>query len=668
VQCTDGRTIRRNAFLHQDGHQIPLVWQHQHDEPGNVLGYLVLHHADDGVRADGFFNDTKNGQDAKKLVIHKDIKHLSIYANQLVEKAKNVIHGMIREGSLVLAGANPGAFIDNIAIQHGDGTLEDVADEAIIHSGVEIEIELQHATSQTIEPPKQVPMSQDPDQAADDAEDVAEENLTLDSSTEDFLASLTDVQKDWVYGLLGSVSAQHTDSVTPVEPDPATPSPAADPIISDQKGDLEVTHRNVFDQTQDDSKTVGHVLSHSDVKEIIADATKNGSLKDAVDAFALKHGIDDISTLFPYDKAVTETPDFIARRMEWVNGVLTSVRKTPFARIRSWTADITIEEARAKGYVKGNLKREEFFRIARRITTPQTVYKKQKLDRDDMLDITDFDVVTWLQTEMRLMLDEELARAILIGDGRDVADPDKIDPTHVRPILGDDDMYVTVVDVSSTTINANAQGPDAIVDAIVNGMVFYRGSGNPVFYTTLQWLAKMLLAKDTLGRRLYATKADLAAALTVSDIIPCEVLDESANLIGIVVNLTDYTIGMDKGGQVSMFDFFDIDFNAFKYLMETRLSGAMTKYKGALVVMATSGTLAGPATDVTFDDTTGIATVPTVPNVTYYTVDDTTGVETSVSSGAQTAIASGAYVHYRAKANSSYYLADGDVDWTFRRD
>jgi hypothetical protein len=436
--------------------------------------------------------------------------------------------------------------------------------------------------------------------------------------------------------------------------------------------------RNVFDQSGDGQGATPprHTLSHADAQGIFAAARKGGSLKDAVEEYALAHGIDDISTLFPYDQAVTDTPEFISRRTEWVAGVLAGTRKTPFSRIRSWTADITQDEARAKGYIKGNLKKEEFFRVARRITTPQTDYKKQKLDRDDILDITDFDVVTWLQTEMRVMLDEELARAILVGDGREVDDPDKINPDNVRPILTDDDMYVTTLSVSLTSAGPDNQGEsnaDNIVDGVVEGMRHYRGSGNPVLYTTLPYLAKMLLAKDTLGRRLYATTQELSAALGVSSIVTCEALEATTNLIGIIVNLADYTVGSDRGGAVSMFDFFDIDYNQFKYLMETRMSGAMTKYKGALVVMefeGVGGLLANP-TAPTFDAETGVVTIPSLPSHVQYVVVADDGTEGSnLSTGAQTAIASGASVHIRAKAASTYAFgteALNVTDWVFTR-
>lgn len=674
VKCSDGRTIKAHAFAHNDGAQIPLVWQHQHDSVDNVLGHLILSHRDDGVWAQGFFNETPQGKNARELVEHKDINALSIYANQLIQQQLTVTHGMIREGSLVLAGANPGAFIENVNIQHGD-SVRLVEDEVIIFSGDFLE----HTSgSTTVSAPKKIaaakpPMPKagvkpsannpDPDHDGDnDLFDPKDGGLGPDASVEQVFNTMTQQQKDIVYQLVGAAAGSAPDS---------TKQSGLDNFNDNsQKGDNTV-HRNVFDPTTDaDTKKAGGLtLSHADVQSIFVAAKKGGSLKDAVQEYALAHGIDDISVLFPYDQAVTDTPEWISRRMEWVAGVLTGTRKTPFSRIRSWTADLTLDEARAKGYVKGDMKKEEYFAVAKRITTPQTIYKKQKLDRDDILDITDFDVVTWLQTEMRVMLDEELARAILVGDGREIDDADKIDPTHVRPILGDDPLYVSVLNVDLTDASSSA---DEIVDSVVTGMRYYRGSGNPVMYTTLPYLSKMLLAKDTLGRRLYATVQELSAAMGVSNIIPCEALEATPGLIGIIVNLQDYTNGADKGGEVSMFDFFDIDYNQFKYLMETRVSGAMTKYKGALVVMEFTGAggLLPYPTAPTFVASTGVVTIPTTSHVTYVVVDDSDGSEGSaLTAGAQSAISAGATVHIRAKAASTYaFVDDENQDWQFTRD
>jgi hypothetical protein len=671
-----------HAFKSSDKQQVPLVWQHQHNEPENVLGHVMLTNRDDGVWGDGFFNETPPAQQAKALVIHKDITNLSIYANQLVEHAKNVVHGVIREVSLVLSGANPGAYIENVSIAHSEDNIQIVEDEAIIYSGSPLV--LAHAVdgiSTLVPPPRQVgqkkgpmpkpktqtPTAANPDPDGDgdnDLFDPADGGLGPDATVQQVYDTLTPQQKTMVNAMVGAAMDNVSQS--------GVSSDDPDKIIHDknQKGDA-VT-RNVFDQDSTDGKKVaGATLSHSDIKGIFDSARKDGSLKAAVESYALAHGIDNISTLFPYDQAVTDSPDFISRRMEWVSNVLASTRKTPFSRIRSWTADITFQEARAKGYIKAALKKEEFIRIARRITTPQTIYKKQKLDRDDILDITEFNVVTWLQTEMRLLLDEELARAVLIGDGRDADDPDKINTSNVRPIYGDDEMYVTNVWVDQAAINVANIGPDAIVDGIVNAFRFYRGSGNPILYTTRIWLAKMLLIKDTLGRRIYPTAVELSAAIGVNDIIPCEVMESIPNLIGIVVNLTDYTNGTDRGGEVSMFDFFDIDYNQFKYLMETRMSGAMTKYRGALVVQQFTGTglLPLPAAP-TFNEVTGVGTIPAFSGLhyTYKVVADDGSLGSALTLGAQAAINPGAYVTYRAVPDSGYDFAAENIEWTFRRD
>jgi HK97 family phage prohead protease len=649
IKCSDGRVIMAHAFKGNDKQQVPLVWQHQHDAPDNVLGHVQLHNRDDGVWGEGFFNDTPAGQQAKALVLHKDINSLSIYANQLVQQAKNVVHGVIREVSLVLSGANPGAFIENINIAHGDDVPTISEEEAVIYSGELLE---HGSMSTTVPGPRQIVMRP---KAAMPAAPSSPDGSG--PSVEDVFNTLSDEQKSVVYALVGATVQQGSTGGD----DPAN-------IPTNKKGEDPVT-RNVFDSKNgNDPKAAGNTLSHSDAQEIFAAARKGGSLKEAVEEYALAHGIDDISTLFPYDQAVTDTPEFISRRTQWVAGVLSGTRKTPFSRIRSWTADITQDEARAKGYIKGDLKKEEFFAVAKRITLPQTIYKKQKLDRDDIIDITDFDVVTWLQTEMRVMLDEELARAILVGDGREVDDTDKINATNVRPIFGDDDMYVTNLNID---LSDAASSADEIVDQVVTAMRYYRGSGNPVLYTTMIYLSKMLLAKDTLGRRLYGTTQELSAALGVSGVVTCEALEQTPGLIGIIVNLSDYTIGADKGGQVSMFDFFDIDYNQFKYLMETRVSGAMTKYKGALTITeftGAGGMLPNP-TAPTFVKTTGVGTIPTTAHVTYVVVDPDDGSEGSaLTAGAQTAIAAGESVHYRAKAASTYAFADdANEDWTFTR-
>lgn len=666
IKCADGRTIMSHAFQALDGAKVPLVWQHQHDSPENVLGHVILKHVNEGMRAEGFFNDTDAGQNGKKLVKHGDVKALSIYANQLIEKAGNVLHGVIREVSLVLSGANPGAVIDNVNLAHSDGV--DYTEEAIIFTADE---DAQLLVQGAAPPSTTTTAIQSKPALADLAHAVpmapASSGVpSTEQTVEDVVSSMSEMQRQVMYGLIGQALEDNTAQQSATAGD----DPASTATHSDNQEGNEPVGRNVFDQTAQNGgqpAAASNILTHDAIQGIFAAAHKGGSLKEAVEEFALAHGIDNISTLFPLERNVTDTPDFISRRMQWVSSVLGGVHKTPFSRIRSWSADITIQQARAKGYVKGALKREEFFRISRRVTTPQTIYKKQKLDRDDILDITDFDVVNWLQQEMRIMLDEELARAILIGDGRDVADPDKINSSNVRPIYGDDEMYATVVNVDLSDANSF---DDEIVDGVVNGMRFYYGSGNPVLYTSLPYLTRMLLAKDTQRRRLYPTKAELMAALGVSDIQTVQSMEEVSGLIGIIVNLADYTVGADRGGEVSTFDQFDIDYNQFKYLMETRVSGALTKYRSAIVIQEFSGAggmLPNP-TAPTFDVTTGIGTIPTTTNVHYVTVDDDGVESSSLSAGAQTAIASGAYVTYRAKPNSTFEFSSDTWDWTFRRD
>lgn len=550
LRCSDGRTIMPDAFKHCDSMTVPLVWQHGHHSPDNVLGHAVLQNRNDGVYAYGYFNDTSSAKNAKSLVQHKDITALSIYANQLVERGKQVIHGMIREVSLVLSGANPGALIDFVSIAHADGEVETMDDEAIIYTGLTLEHE--------------------------NKEDEKEEELVHedDQTIQDVYDSLSEEQKNVLHYMVGAALEAAGKSVE-------------QSATNDEK---ELTHqegndampRNVFEQTEDDKEEKkSHTLSHDAMKEIVADAARSGSLKHAVEAYALAHGITNIDLLFPEARAVTNVPDWDKRRTEWVSNVMGGTRKSPFSRIKSWSADLTMEEARAKGYVTGALKTEEFFSVARRITTPTTVYKKQKLDRDDIIDITDFDVVAWMRSEMRMMLDEELARAVLVGDGRVMPDPDKIDEACIRPIAKDDPLYTTTV--TSGAFTPGTTKPSVLTDLIVSSRVHYKGTGSPTFYTTEVWLTRFLLERDADGRRLYRTIDELAQEMRVAAIVPVEILEEDPKTVGIMVNLTDYTLGADKGGEVNLFDDFDIDYNQYKYLIETRLSGALTKLKSAVV-------------------------------------------------------------------------------------
>jgi hypothetical protein len=643
LECSDGRTIMVDAFKHQDTVTVPLVWQHTHSEPSNVLGHAILENREDGVYTYGYFNDTDQAKHAKTLVQHGDIKSLSIYANQLTEKGKRVLHGFIREVSLVLSGANPGALIDNITLAHSDGDMVTLEDEAIIYTG----LELHHGDEK-------------PSEKKDDEVEHTEDDPTI----QEVYDSMSDEQKEVVHYMVGTALAERQKELKQ----------------SDTKSESDLTHdnkdeegrrmtRNVFEeQEREGKKEEKHVLTHDAIKGIVTDAQRMGSLKEAVEAYALQHGIDNIEVLFPDARTLTSTPEFDSRRVEWVSGVINGTRHSPFSRIKSIIADITFDEARALGYIKGTLKKEEYFSVSTRSTTPSTIYKKQKLDRDDIIDITDFDVVAWLKAEMRLMLDEELARAVLIGDGRDISDEDKIkDPAGaaegagIRSIVNDHDLYAATVTVDDSAT------PDVIVDAFVGAMGYYKGSGSPTFYTTLPVVSSLLVHRDGDGHRLWRTTAELAAEMGVSNIVTVEVMEGEQDLLGIVVNLKDYTIGADKGGDVNFFDDFDIDYNQYKYLLETRVSGGLTKIRSALVIRraAAGGTLATP-TEPGFVPATGVITIPTVTGVTYKRGD----TNATVSAGAMAALAPGASLRiYAVPASASYYFASNQEDeWTFERD
>jgi hypothetical protein len=565
LKCSDGRTIMPDAFKHQDKETVPLVWQHGHNEPSNVLGYATLEHREDGIYAYGFFNDTDAAKNARTLVQHGDIKSLSIYANQLTEKAKQVLHGFIRELSLVLSGANPGALIDNITLAHADGDMVTLEDEAIIYTG----LELNHA---------------------DDSSEESEEDSVEHATVQEVYDSMTPEQQEVVHYMVATAleSSAETVKEEASHSDEESESPSELVHTDDDNNEKEGRRmsRNVFEQQSGGEKEEGHVLTHDAITGIVANAQKMGSLKASVEAYALAHGIDNIDTLFPDARNITDTPEFDARRMEWVSAVINGTKHSPFSRIKSIVADITVETARALGYVKGELKKEEFFGLTKRTTSPTTVYKKQTLDRDDILDITDFDVVSWLKAEMRLMLDEELARAVLIGDGRSGASTDKIkdpegatDGVGIRSILNDHDLYAAKV-----VLPVAADTPPEKIDAIVTAMADYKGSGSPTFFTTLPTLTGLLVFRDSDGHRLWRTPSELASEMGVSNIVTVEVMETEANLVGIVVNLKDYTIGADKGGDVNFFDDFDIDYNQYKYLLETRVSGALTKIRSAVVI------------------------------------------------------------------------------------
>lgn len=568
VKCTDGRTILKDAFKDCDGMVIPMVWQHMHDEPGNVLGNLLLEHRDDGVYAWGTFNSSKSGQEAKVLVEHRDVRSLSAYANSLIEKTKNVIHGVIREGSLVLAGANPGAKIDYLSFEHMDGTSHVSDEDAIIWSADEISLEIEAADTST---------KKEEVKHADDEEETLE----------DILDTLTDKQKDAVYAMIGGLVTDEDEE-----------GEAAQSDIKHQEGDGKVMKKNVFDSVQVTKDYTRPVLTPQQFMEVMDDAKKMGSLKQSVMAHAGTYGIDNIDYLFPDAQAVTDSPTFISRKMEWVGGVINGAKHSPFSRIKSIHADITVETARALGYVTGALKKEEVFGLLRRTTTPTTIYKKQKLDRDDIIDITSFDVVAWLKAEMRVLLDEEIARASLVSDGRDPVTQaeDKIDETSIRSVWKDANLYSHHHFMAAGVTDAE------VMDHAVRARNAYRGSGSPTLYVGPTILTEWMLLKDNTGRRLYATEAELASAMRVSSIVEVGLFDSLSrevdpllpdgpggsptlhNLLGIILNMRDYTMGADRGGQISFFDDFDIDYNQQKYLLEGRMSGCLVQPKSAIVL------------------------------------------------------------------------------------
>jgi hypothetical protein len=656
LRCSDGRTILPGAFEHQDENRVPMVWQHGHGSPENVLGHAILENRSEGVYTYGYFNETVQAQNAKVLVEHGDISALSIFANSLVERAKQVSHGIIRELSLVLAGANPGALIDNVAISHADGETEIHVDEAIIYTGLELE----HAVAPT-----------ETSDTETETEQVQHEQVQVEDdepTVQDVYDSMTTEQQDVVHYMVGAAlehtAAPESDTVET----PASTSASEEVVTHEAKDKNEMSGRNVFEQEKDRETGPRHTLSHDAMRGIATDAVKRGSLKEAVEDYAFKHGIEDIDVLFPDARNVTDSPEWDARRTEWVAEVLGKVRKSPFSRIKSIVADITHAEARAKGYIKGTLKKEEYFGLTKRVTTPSTVYKKQKLDRDDIIDITDFDVVMWLKGEMRLMLDEEIARAILIGDGRDIDDEDKIrdpkgatDGAGIRSILFDDDLYAAKI-----TIDVNGDLKDtSLVDEILSNMRFYKGSGQPTFYTTLPVTTQMLLARDDMGRRFYRTATELAAELGVDKVVTVEVLEDETDLIGIIVNLADYTVGADRGGEVSFFDDFDIDYNQYKYLIEARSSGALTKIRSALVlVQAAAGAAIVVPAEPTFNSDTSQITINNTTGVTYRRGDTNAAV---TAAGSPYLVAEGTDLTIYAVANSGYFFGNNVEDeWTFR--
>ena len=670
LKCSDGLTIMPGAFKHQHNAQVPLVWQHGHNSVKNVLGHAILEHREDGVFAYCFFNDTDEAKHAKQLVQHKDITMLSIWANELIKRSQNVIHGAIREVSLVLSGANPGAVIQNVHLQH-DGEDVELEDEAIIYTGLEFMHDNLADDSNTSEDTI-IETTEDGEtlDAEADAEALVHAATGPDATVREVYESMTPEQQDVVHYLISeaigaSADAETADDEDELKQDNLDPITADDNGTTDPEGNEDMNtplKHNVFEEQGEASTS--SVLSHDAMKEIVANGMRVGSLRDAVDQYALAHGITNIDQLFPDAQMVGTTPEWLKRRTEWVDMFLGAASKSPFSRIKTMYADITEEDARAKGYIKGNLKKEEFFSVAKRVTTPTTVYKKQKIDRDDMIDITDFDVVTWLKAEMRLMIDEEIARAALLGDGRDVASEDKINEQNIRPIMSDHELYTVLLQVNIDDSNSSVM---EVIDTIILNRHQYKGTGTPYFFTSETYIAKFLLLKDSTGRRIYKNLDELAADLRVAGIVPVEVMEEYVDLVGIIVNPVDYRFGADRGGQVTMFDDFDIDYNAQKYLIETRTSGALGRLKSAMTIkkVASTAALVAP-TEPGFDQVTGVITIPSVTGVTYKRGD----TDATVTAGAMAALAAGASLRiYAVPASASYYFQTSEQDeWTFSRD
>lgn len=577
LKCSDGRVIRRDAFKHDDGIKVPLVWNHQHNDPRNVLGHAWLENRPEGVYTYGFFNDSESGEIGKILVKHGDICALSIYANQLQQRGCDVLHGEIREVSLVHAGANPGAFIDSM-LKHG----EDSDDEAIIYTGMPLY--LSHSDADKQEDKEDDGEKKGTSEKKDDPEKKTDSDE--EKTVADVINSMTEEQKNVMYAMIGQAMDDQGES------DPES----EDNNDDDSKGGTNTMKHNVFDK---DDRQKENVLVHSDGSEvsseeistIFGDIKRYGSLKDSV----LAHGIDNVDYLFPDAQTLANTPEFIQRDTGWVKKVMSGVHHTPFSRIKSIFADITEDDARAKGYFKGKLKKEEVFGLLKRTTTPTTVYKKQKMDRDDVVDITDFDVVAWLKSEMRMMLDEELACAYLIGDGRLASSDDKINEQNIRPILKDEELYTIQATVSVQSSATEDDKAREFIRTAIKARKNYKGSGQPTLYTTEDILTDCLLLTDTTGRDLYTDVAQLAKKLRVKEIVTVPVMEgvngkNGGALMGIIVNLADYNVGADRGGAVNMFDDFDIDYNQQKYLIETRCSGALIKpYSAIALELNTAG-------------------------------------------------------------------------------
>lgn len=641
IRCSDGRTIMHDAFKEMDGKTVPLVWQHMHDNPENVLGHALLENRDNGVYCYCSLNNTPAGENVKSLLEHGDIDALSIYANQLVQNQGRVMHGVIREVSVVLAGANPGALIDNVAIQHSDGAIDELADEAVITSDDYI----CHASG-SVEPDD----SEEDDSEEDDTEESGSDDKTVkdvwgtfsedeknvayymigtasqsgngnsevaqsafahaddedlpsdDSSDEegptvkDIWDSMSEEKKNVVYYLIGQALKNAGKSGNSESEDSASNNQNGGKSTASNEGDSSMKH-NVFENDGASDSMIGldHETALTLLHDAMSDTQLRGSFKDSVIAHADSYGIKDIEILFPDAKSVTQTPDFIKRRTDWVDTFVNGLHKSPFSRIKSMAADITADEARAKGYIKGKQKIEEIFGVSKRVTLPQTIYKKQKLDRDDITDITDFDVVVWVKAEMQMMLREEVGRAILIGDGRTIGAEGKINEENIRPIWTDDELYTIHKDVQAFDPNTlTTEQGSALIKTIISSMDEYEGNGTPTLFASPATITALLLLEDKIGRRLFNNLSDLASALGVAAVVKVPVLKGAhrnvsgtdKDLVGIIVNPADYLVGADKGGELNFFDDFDIDFNQYRYLYETRMSGALVHPKTAIALEA----------------------------------------------------------------------------------
>jgi HK97 family phage prohead protease len=756
VRCSDGRVILPEAFAHQDGEELPLLWAHGHTDVENVLGHVILHAKPKGIWVDAFFNTTKKGLHAKNAVQHGNIKKMSIWANELEEKVvgrdRQVAHGSMKEVSLVIAGANPGADIIDVNLEHNwdpSGELPEAAvitmpgflePEFIAHAAMAPEdtssdteetyndvIETMTEKQQSVlwalvadaagiehsdldadaeeTPEGDAPSEENPegDAPAGDGDPDKDETpanpTTLDPTTD-----TGDEDKD-------ETPAQPTDAGADAAPEgdqPADESPEGDQPAADAtpetdapqgdqpEGDQpEAVHSNIFDNEPDSfiahnqegntnmtrpvftmhadaaasegrslAGTKNKTLTHDQLMTVVADGKRMGSFKDALLAHADEYGIGNIEYLFPDARAIDSTPELITRQMEWVTKVLEGTSKRPYSRIKSLSADVTFEAARANGYIKGTLKKKEFFELAKRETGPKTIYKMQQLDRDDIIDITELDVVTWLWAEMRLMLNEEIARAILIGDGREPDDQYKIDEDKIRPIATDNEFYTDVVSVPANV------SPASIITNVLRARPRYKGVGQPTAFCTEDVLTDLLLIEDKMGRRKYDDEADLARAMRVKEFVPVEVMDgamtDDGDLLMVLVNLSDYVVGTDKGGQISTFEDFDIDFNQHKYLIEGRMSGALMKHKRAQVVVRQAGTLVSTTSGFvpTFNESTGVVTIPSKTGVTYKNME----TDATLTAGAQPALAAGESLTVMAIADAGYYFPHNiDTDWEFTR-